>query len=211
VPPATFRSARSLAPVATVAVLLCAPAPAPATHYDNMFPTGNTSFSTCADSSPGGPFCQTDNATLTVHRQSSLSAASKDNIAWTLNNSWDTTDLNVSYDSTPAYSGTAETDIVYQRNDAAVEAGKDGIAWCNDAVSTFRCDQHYVAFDLATAPRALACHETGHAVGLTHGNNANPTVDAQASSLECMRNPLTYSGADNFVGAHNANWVNATY
>ena len=166
-----------------IAVAVGAAAPANATHYDSMFKTGNTSFTNCSDSSPGGPFCQTDNATLTVFRQDSLSSGSKSNIAWTLNNSWTTTDLNVSYPATASYSGSAETDIIYQRNDGAVEAGKDGITWCNDAVSDTRCDQHYVAFDLATAPRALTCHETGHAVGLTHGRNANPVIDSRADSL----------------------------
>ena len=50
---------------------------------DNMFMTAN--FQTaCAD---GGHFCQTDNATLTVYRQSSLSSSGVAVIRDTLDNS----------------------------------------------------------------------------------------------------------------------------
>lgn len=72
----------------------------------------------------------------------------------------------------------------------------------------FQCDQHYVAFDVETVPRILACHETGHAVGLTHGRDANPEVSSSASSLSCMQDPL---GTDAYIGSHNAAQVNSTY
>ena len=34
----------------------------------------------------------------------------------------------------------------------------------------------------------IACPETGHAVGLTHGANAYPTTPEYYGSLGCMRN-----------------------
>ena len=194
--------------MALVAVLAVAPAAAAlGSHVDSMYFTLNYAPG-CTDGSPGSGFCQTDNATLVVHRGGNLTQTGKDNIAWTLNNSWDTTDLNVSYDSTPVTSGSAETDIMYTVNPGVVPGTLDGITWCDDAVTSEKCDQHYVAFDTATPYRALACHETGHSVGLTHGQQAFPQISNGDDSLACMTtNPIESM----YVGTHNVTQVNATY
>jgi hypothetical protein len=174
-----------------------------ASHTDNMFMTANFD-SACLD---GGHFCRTDNAALTVYRGTGLSSTGRANIAWTLNNSWNTTDLNVSYHSSPVTSGGAETDIVYQHNPGRVPANLDGYAWCNDAVGPQECDQHYVAFRSVSPSRGLACHETGHAVGLTHGQNASPRVSQTNAALACMTTPVQ----SDLVGSHNVGQVNSHY
>lgn len=110
----------------------------------------------------------------------------------------DTTALNVSFKSTCVTSGSAETDIVYQRG-AHEPSRVLGRTVCNDAVSSTRCDQHDVRFDTgAPSGRNLACHETGHAVGLTHGQEADPAQANGANSLGRMQTPLT---GDRFIGA----------
>jgi hypothetical protein len=188
----------AVAALATAAVAL-------AVHVDSMYPTANYS-PTCVDGSMGSTFCQTDNATLTVYRESSLTSTGKSNIAFVLDNEYHVTDLNVSYPSTPSYSGDAETDIIYQQR-GDVPSNLDGIAWCNDAVTSVRCDQHYNAFRSSSPGRAISCHETGHAVGLTHGANASPAISQTDPSLACMQTP-TPTGD---LGAHNTNSINATY
>lgn len=171
---------------------------------DNMVPTRNY-IGSCGTGSPSSGFCQTDNATLTVYRESSLSSTGRTNIAAALNDEYAPTDLSVSFVSTPSYSGSAETDIIYQQG--TVSGTADGIAWCNDAVSSTKCDQHYNRFDSASPSKALACHETGHAVGLTHGADAYPALSQGDNSLGCMTTPVETSD----LGTHNTSMINATY
>jgi hypothetical protein len=192
--------------ITCLAVAMAVPATvAVANHIDSMFPTQNFN-SACTD---GGHYCQTDNATLTVYRQGSLSSTGIANIGDTLNNSYDTTVLSVSYaGSSVSYTGSAETDIIYQQNASRVPSGEDGWTWCDDAVSSTRCDQHYVAFRLATPYIELACHETGHAVGLTHGNDAYPAVSIHDNSLACM---TTHPIESRWLGTHNTQEINYSY
>lgn len=56
---------------------------------------------------------------------------------------------------------------------------------------------------------AIACHETGHTVGLLHGDNAIPTVPNQTGSLMCMKK--TVSSADYPLGSHNAAQIDTVY
>lgn len=88
-----------------------------------------------------------------------------------------------------------------------------GMYWCNDAVDNYlySCDQGYVRITTNTSyhRRALACHETGHAVGLLHGGNADPIVSSTDSRLGCMRTPFD---ADSYtLGPHNVAQINETY
>ncbi|MEA2495439.1 MAG: L-ectoine synthase [Thermoleophilaceae bacterium] len=193
---------RTLALLAgTIALLV--PSAASGTHYDNMFRTAYKNGN-CSTSS----FCQTDNAALTVHRGGSLSDSGKANIAWTLDNSYTTTDLNVSYDSTATYTGSAETDIIYYVN-GGLPSTTLGVTWCDDPLDDgLRCDQHYVAFHYDTPAISLACHETGHAVGLTHGDEAFARQPNDEYDLQCMRQPA--SSSTQYVG-HNAGWIDVTY
>jgi hypothetical protein len=185
--------------------VLTVPSVARAHHgVDNMMPTPNY-LVVCGNGSLGGPFCQTDNASLNVFREASITATGKANIAAALNEEYAPTDLGITFASTPSYSGSAETDIIYQQGDVSGTAV--GIAWCNDAVSALKCDQHYNRFDSSTPSKALACHETGHAVGLTHGQNASPALAQGDDSLGCMTTPVETSD----LGTHNTWMINATY
>jgi hypothetical protein len=118
------------------------------------------------------------------------------------------TDLIIQWASTPTYSGANETDIIYQRN-VNVPAGFTGVTWCEDSVTTIRCDQHYVAFLSATPDWDIACHESGHAMGLTHGQHAWPALVNTAAWLECMRTPFPPGSWQ--VGALNTTNLNGVY
>lgn len=176
--------------------------------FDNMYPTENANWP-CVDYAAHGNFCQTDNSTLTVWLQGTLSSADKTTIKGRLATQYSPTDLAVQYPASPSYSGSAETDIVYQQSTSGMSGSIIGFTWCDDAVSTIRCDQEYVRFRYHGIDAELACHETGHAVGLTHGQNAFPAVANNNSSLGCMETPDI--GNRPSLGATNVGAINATY
>ncbi|MEW9552479.1 hypothetical protein [Nonomuraea sp. NPDC050783] len=184
-----------------------------AADFDNMYPTEHTSW-VCRDQkfSINAKFCQTDNSTLTVWRQDSISIKQgRQNIAAVLKTEFhEGTDLTVKFVRKPVYAGSKETDVIYQKaKDPKKELpGLQALTWCNDAVNDTRCDQHYVRFHTAWPSKTLVCHETGHAVGLTHGSNASPRVKIDDYRLACMRYPFT-AGA--YLGAHNVKMINKTY
>lgn len=200
-----MRSSRTAAVFALVLGLLIGGAPVVLAHHiDSMFPTPFTSAS-CSGGGMGTTFCQTDNATLTVWRESSLTFAGRTNISLTLNDGFFASDLTPTYVTTPSYTGGSETDIIYQQSSAVGSCC--GVTWCNDVSSSTKCDQHYVAFGSNTPSVSLACHETGHAVGLTHGQNSNPQISNTSSVLQCMTTPVGYTP----LGVHNTGAINATY
>lgn len=129
----------------------------------------------------------------------------------TLSGSYNGTHLNVSHASSPVYSGSAETDIIYISSPGGFVTGDDGYTWCDNvaAANSFKCDQQYVNFRYTSTTRPLACHETGHAVGLLHGANSNPTSNNQASALQCMKK--TVSSADWHLGSNNTTSINNMY
>jgi len=83
------------------------------------------------------------------------------------------------------------------------------------------CDQFYVEYhgdricpgtycDSVAFQRTLACHETGHTVGLLHGSNANPATTDTDTSFNCMRtNPMPAN--DTVMGTHNVGEVDDEY
>lgn len=176
---------------------------------DNMYPTGNANW-TCFDSNPGNRvFCQTDNASLTVYRQNSLTSGAKSVIATMLSADYAPTDFSVTIQSSGVYTGGSETDIVYQQSTSGMTGTVIGFAWCDDAVTNRKCDQHYVRFRYDSIDAELACHETGHAVGLTHGHEASPRESQTAAELGCMETPD--SGNRPHLGSHNVSEINSTY
>ncbi|MGC3000162.1 hypothetical protein ACPF8X_17795 [Streptomyces sp. G35A] len=179
-----------------------------AAYTDNIYPTANYS-PTCRDGDQGDTFCQTDNRTLTVYREGSLTATEKKTISRAVKDYYGPTDLVVKIESRGVYSGGAETDIVYKAK--TLPRSKIGIAWCDDSVSSRKCDQHYVAFNknndgIGPINKSDACHETGHAVGLTHGPEANPRKDLRDNRLGCMSYNDVYG-----LGANNKENINSTY
>jgi hypothetical protein len=171
-----------------------------------MFKTGNYNHD-CFDGTLDGPsqFCQTDNASLTAWREDTFSSTGKAIVRDVLLGEFDVTDLNVSFVS-PTFTGDAETDIIY----IARGTQSAGVAWCNDAVSATKCDQHYNAYNNATPFPEVVCHESGHAVGLTHGQEADPRVSNTDSALGCMQMPPPGTNTGQ-LGSHNRGQINGTY
>lgn len=193
---------------ATVFLTACA---ATANASDNMYVTANTNWA-CVNTTIHGPYCQTDNRTVTIWRQSTVPSAKKQTIKAVLQNEYAPTDLIIKYPSHGTYTGPSETDIVYQVKSAGFYDDYIGFTWCNDAVnsSAIKCDQEYVRFrPYAQFDKQLVCHETGHAVGLTHGEDAAPAESNDAAELACMQR--NDSGARPHLGSHNAHEINATY
>jgi hypothetical protein len=183
-----------------------------AASTDNLVPTGSY-FRDCVSetsSDHGGPVCQTDNSQLTVWFQSSVTASAETTVRAALNGSYDPTDLNVSYPATVEYNGSAETDIIYQINPNDL-GSLIGLTWCDDAVGGYKCDQQYVRFVASNAvDRELACHETGHAVGLTHGAQADPVAsNSDGALLGCMETPDT--GNHPYLQSNNVDNINDVY
>lgn len=179
---------------------------------------GNARYSPrCSEGSDAGtgPVCRTDNGTVSVWLQSSASgdAAARRSILDALNLSFDrTASLSVVYPSKPSYNTSADTDIIYQGGSIAAGSGFDGYTWCADPQATnyYGCDQQFVKVRTTSGvDRQLACHETGHAVGLLHGDNADPYKDPTSPQLECMKNPRDSSRYG--LGETNTYWINYMY
>lgn len=189
------------------------------TLADNMVPTANWYGHLCYSVSPtaGGPNCQTDNATLTIHREGSVSSSDQSMIATEIAADYAPTDFNITYSGTStSYSGSAQTDIIYQTG--SVSSGLIGMTWCDHSVhenSDYRCDQQYVRFLSGySLDYELICHETGHAVGLVHGNRSADTkgvaiANSSGAALGCMETPDTL--AHNSLNSLEVSEINATY
>lgn len=175
--------------------------------FDNMYPTSNYHHS-CSDSTYSIPqFCQTDGVRLTYGFGSSVDSTRRAVIAAVMTR-YGATDLVIAYHASPVYSGADETDVVFLVGQ--VPPGADGIVWCEDALTTRACDQHYVRFrSSSTTSQYLVCHEVGHAVGLTHGGDAAPATSNSDPALGCMVTPGQL--IDREIGAHNATMINETY
>lgn len=189
--------------VVAAATLAAAPL-ASATHVDNMYFTVNA-FWTCSD---GSSFCQTDNAGLTWHDEASITITGHAYLNNVLETQFEPTDLSVGYTSTPSYSGSAETDVIFRQG--TLPDGTLGQATCNDSVSDEKCDQQYVTFSVSTPTSTVICHEAGHGVGLTHGQQANPTRSNGDDSLGCMQYPDSQVLIAE-LGSHNVAMINATF
>lgn len=175
---------------------------------DNLYPTNNATWVCQGSSNASTLFCMTDNSTLTFGVGSSLTSTQKNVVRNMIMVQYDPTNLTVSEQTAISYTGTAETDIVYQVG--TLPSGTNGITWCDDAVTSVRCDQHYVVMvsSRVTTTASTPCHETGHAVGLTHGAQAFPSVANDDSDLECLMTPGT---SVTTLGSHNAFRINLDY
>ncbi len=212
---------KSIVASCMVVALVALPAPASANHeYDGMMPTGNYDVICLDKSGPGlGEVCQTDNADVYWYADGNSPGELEDNdlsaLRTMLNGQYGPTDLVLTYDSSPVFSGDAETDIVYQESESGMPlpSGSVGAMWCNGAAQAFyECDQAYVRIESSDGYRrhggSIACHETGHAVGLTHGYDASPRISDEDNRLGCMENGAQFPAA---LGAYSAHLINITY
>lgn len=159
--------------------------------------------------------CLPDSAGHTVY-VNGLGPKLKSASEWTLNNSYDTVSpINIVYVTTPATSGTSETDVYYRSLNNLPE-NVFAITGCDDdsvAGTLSRCDQFYVTFhgdficsqaywcDTVSVHRSLACHETGHTFGLMHPDASSPARPNNQTDYYCMRNEFSF--ASTLVGAQN--------
>lgn len=178
--------------------------PAWGNHADSMRPTANFPEN-CATAY----FCQTDNNALTYFSESSLNQTSKNTVTSILNNLYNPTDLNVTFQNPPVYTGSAETDNIY-RISTTLPLGVAGRAYCDDPIDTIKCDQHYVEFGSQFWAQDITCHETGHAVGLTHPEDASPAFLPGEPTFNCMKNNGQNSNGTG-LGTHNQSQINGTY
>jgi hypothetical protein len=184
-----------------------------AVNANNM--VGNANYDlACDEGGPGwGRVCRTDNAAVYYYMDSNgefeLEEVDRDKVRYVMANYYRPTDLSVTYDSSPVFSGDAETDVIYQ--EGAVSNGFDGYTWCNDDSPSpkYECDQTYIRIRGAGVyTNGLTCHETGHSVGLLHGANSNPTTSNGDDDLGCMQTPV---GSTTPLGANQRNRINNTY
>ena len=195
-----------------VALLVAQPSASAHDDYDNMVPTNNGLGGFNADNffhnfwvAPG---TWTGNRNAIYSRMQHLE---------------DLTVMEVSEHPAPQFSapGLDLTDIVFYQ--VWLDVPWAGHAFCNVVgdidipndrvecsqfvvrVNQYRT-QHLNWAELLT----VVCHEIGHAVGLTHGLVANPSIPDASLSLACMRNG-TVNPAWNWLGAHNAHQITAEY
>ncbi|WP_343238394.1 hypothetical protein [Streptomyces sp. SID13031] len=200
--------ALALAPLLVVAGLAWAAA------TDNMFPTSHT-LGYCQTGMGHGAPCQTDNKDVYFYMDSGgenmLEAVDKQTVNNAIDGEYRPTDLAFHYDSTPVFSGSGETDIIYQEGSAGLPDSAAGMTWCDAAGGDVRdCDQQYIRIrGNGYYTYARVCHETGHAVGLQHGDIASPQLNKHTDTrLGCL---LTPSDGHNALGANNRENINATY
>ena len=218
---ATGRRSRVVIGAAVVGITIAYPLAwaAVATHAGiiyNMFPVAMPGpYNSCDDAGTTrdpltDAFCRTDGASVSVWIDSSeLDPTAVGNINFTIDNRiGGTNGMSVVRPGSPTLTGYPETDIIYRRS-GTVSAGLAGWTWCNAMFDSVVCDQHYIDFrSNTTATRIAACHETGHAVGLTHGAQAYHDTTDLDPDLRCMGTPDP--AYDNW-GTSNAEVVEETY
>ncbi|WP_083999308.1 hypothetical protein [Actinomadura kijaniata] len=201
-----MKTLRALAAAALAGggILVSAPAAsaAPPDGFDNLYPTGNYQ-PRCGKNT----FCLTDNSAVSVFMERSISRNGKSRIREILNREYQPTDLKIVYERKANHTGSNETDIVYQKG--RVGGGAMAVTWCDDAKSAYMCDQYHVRFNTDTPFLTAICHETGHAVGLTHGHEAKPRKRNDDSRLGCMKTPIDFNATR--LGAHNRKTIDAHY
>lgn len=133
----------------------------------------------------------------------------------TLYGSWDTTDLEITLNS-DCGNGSHNTYVDVYYYHLNVPNGDYALTDCKDTVAgqPTKCDHWHVTFDpdelvlhSAAFLKSVACHETGHTVGLWHQpyTGGSGMVD---SDWQCMRSDLNFPTN---VGAHNVGHVNWWY
>ncbi|PJJ56222.1 hypothetical protein CLV56_0426 [Mumia flava] len=122
------------------------------------------------------------------------------------------TDLSITYDATPVFSGGGETDTIWQEGAFGMPDYFRGLTWCNDPVNgtRHRCDQHYIRIRGAgTYNQKIAGHEAGHAFGLVHGAEASPVQGQCADRMGIMRASVSCTDSPGLgaVVKQNINWI----
>lgn len=191
---------------------------------DRIFPVAGKS-STCQETNPDNntSVCLADSQFHDYHYQNlgpKMTTATNS----TIGQSWNTiSGWTWQYDPTPLYSGQGETDVIY-RSSNFLPDGAFGWASCEDRADTnaTRCDQSYVTYhgdficqqglcDGTSSDAAklwsLACHESGHTLGLLHPDASNPVAPTNEADYRCMRSDAALTSA--VVGSENVQAINS--
>lgn len=146
-----------------------------------------------------------DNSTMTYSRVA-LSSSMFNEVAWVLNNVVAPTDISLAAEqATP----TSNTDVVYQ--EANYVGGFCGFTWHSAgnligytycaSLSGQRCQRFNIYIDQSwevnvtnTSRRWIACHESGHSLGLTHPTSSSPTTTCMSSSGSTYHSTHEVSG-----------------
>lgn len=113
----------------------------------------------------------------------------------------------------PASGHLGVTDVVWRLEPIAGDV--IGQYRCLTNATGWRCEHAHILFDPGAAEdladqwlRALACHETGHSIGLTHAPDGIPFYGPQSGVIRCMATPLL---PDSYIGPHNVMHISANY
>jgi hypothetical protein len=133
-------------------------------------------------------------------------------VSRTMYSSYDTTDLSIP----PRRDQHSAGLDVHYRNGSIPDSPEGrvvGLTSCQ-IWEGHRCDHWHVIFDGAQIAdysdaklQWLACHETGHTVGLKHGSVDPDAGPGNVAAYQCMR----YSPFPIYLGAHNATHINNHY
>lgn len=210
---ATWLAALGAVAASTFSLMSSAWAAAP--DNDGITPTTNYQEH-CAAGLASDTVCQTDNSSVYYYMDSNGEyeleeedrAIVRDAVARFRNN----TILTITYDSDPDFSGAGETDVIYQEGAFGLPDAVLGVTWCNDPVdgATWRCDQTYIRMrGNGVINPYVSTHETGHSVGLLHGNRWAPVRDLCADLIGVMAAAQS-CGSGAALGEavrNNVNWV----
>lgn len=217
-------AAQATVPAAATAPLAAAAAPAvdaiiPTANHDNQCLAGTSS-----NPAPGAAACRTDNATVYWYMAKAgdsyelagdyaLEEVDREPIRWIMENIYEPTNLTITYDSTPVFSGAGETDVAIYEGSTGFAESTVGRTWCNDPQNgtAHLCDQEMIMIrGGGRITRITSSHEMGHAVGLVHPVNASPYhSDPCAANFAVMRMAeecITSAQLGSMLTA-NINWV----
>jgi hypothetical protein len=183
---------------------------APLSAAAHNFVVGNPNFPNCPLNVSTS--CLQDNYIVTVNVTGGLGPKMEAATRSTWDGSYNTTDL------VRAYTTVVSADIYYTNTDS-LPVGVVGRTICLTAGSgPRRCLRARVLYDGGnivaanlhnnpTALKALACHETGHAIGLVHPQDA--AGGYESANVGCMASPLNIE--DSLVRTHNVEHINGHY
>lgn len=198
------RGYRLLVVVVAAGLVVAIAAPISASNFVTNRPV------VCAEGPGSNTPCMTDTADFSWNAE--LGPRMSNAVLDTLYNSYDTTDLVV--EAYPSHDSSV--DVHYQMSQ--LPDSVFGMYQCVYKVpgSTFRCNHGHIRFDPEASAglsddelRGLACHETGHSVGLTHGAEASPVMSNGDDELRCMQTPIAQVVPT--LGPHNAAHIDANY